>query len=356
MAIEKAPSSLESAGVEGAGTAIAAGAGSRSSLQSLIAGFEVNGTYRVQRCLRRISRNNNCYLLAELHDGTSSLRCYCWNPELVGAMRLAEGTLVTATFVTYEYQGTIRGLLSDVAVLASALPGDVIATLPPTLSPLPGVVERLRVVVDLVQEPLLREFVARAFRDYAFAKRYFRVPASFDDHHAKPGGHAEHALEMALDASRVLTLSPIHRDLAIVHAIFHDVGKVDTHDHTSRSRELFRMVNHEALTLYLLAEPLRWLEAMWPDGARSLIVGWAPSWGRSGRNGQPVIYPPVELVRGLDRTSRASAMLRDRSRPEGGMTELSRGRTIWTPSPPPAGVGPVGLGQLPPANAVPASR
>ena len=328
----------------------------RVPLQLLQADQQVTGVYRIARCLQRVSRNNNSYLLTELFDGESSIRCYGWTPEFLWALTLAEGTLVTAVFVTYEYEGALRGRLCDIGVSETTSPEDVIATLPPALCPLLGVVGRLRSVVWEIREPLLREFVARAFCDYALAKRYFRVPASFDDHHARPGGHAEHALEMALDASRVLTLSPMNRDLAIIHAIFHDVGKVDTHDHTPRSRELFRMVNHEALTMYLMAEPLRWLEAAWPDGARSLIVGWAPAWASNGRKDQPVIYPPGELVRGLDRTSRASSMLRDHARAEGGVTELTRQRAIWTPSPPSTESRREGEVQAQPADAKPTSR
>jgi len=328
----------------------------RAPLQLLTPDRQVTGIYRVARCLQRVSRNDSSYLLAELHDGVSSLRCYCWTPELLLALTLAEGTMVSTTFATYEYQGTIRGRISDMSLSESTSPDDVISTLPSALCPLPQVVNCLRTVISLIREPLLREFVARVFRDYALAKRYFRVPASVDDHHSMPGGHAEHALEMALDSSRVSTLSPMNRDLAIVHSIFHDVGKIDTHDQTPRSRELFRMVNHEALTMYLLAEPLRWLEAMWPDGARSLIVGWAPAWARYGRKEQPVIYPPGELVRGLDRTSRASSMLRDHARIEGGVTELTRQRAIWTPSPPPTESGGDEAGHGMPSDAKLASR
>lgn len=307
----------------------------RVALASLQPNHLVEGVFRVARCLQRVSRTNNTYLVTELLDGVSSFRCYCWTPEIVDSLSLPEGALVAAEFITYEYQGTVRGRISDVEMLTSPTAEDIIATLPPTLCPIPGLVERLRAVVGSIRQPLLREFIGRAFGDYALAQRYFRVPASFGDHHAAPGGHAAHALEMALDTARTAILPKLHRDLAIVHAIFHDVGKIETHDHTSRSRELFRMIDHEALTLFILAEPLRWLEAIWPDGARALIVGWVPGWARSGRGGQPVVYPPAELVRGLDRASRAASLCGAHGRAHGGLVELSRQRAIWTPDEPP---------------------
>jgi len=283
-----------------------------------------------------VSRNNINYLFVELLDGTSTLRCYCWNPEIVRACAFPEGALVEATFGTYDYRGNVRGRINGLEFVPVPAVDHILATLPSSLCPVPSVVERFRMAVSAIHEPLLREFVARAFADYALAKRYFRVPASADDHHAMPGGQAQHAVEMALDSARTDTLPHLHRDLAIVQAIFHDVGKTETHDYTPGARELFRMVDHEFLTLLILANPLRWLEATWPDGARALIVGWSPAWARQRRGVQPVVYPPAELVRGLDRTSRAASLCRDYVSRDGGLTTLSRHRAIWTPASPPA--------------------
>lgn len=306
----------------------------RVPLQTLQRDQVVRGIYRIGRCLKRVSRNSASYRLVELIDGASSLRCYGWKPELVHAPGVSEGTIVTAAFVTYEYDGSVRGRLGSLTVVADPKPEDVIATLPSALCPISGVVDRLRTAVASIREPLLREFVARVFADYTVARRYFQVPASFGDHHSKPGGHADHCTEMGVDSAQVQSISEMNRDLAVVQSLFHDVGKIETHLPSQRSAELHRMINHEALTLYLLSAPLHWLAGIWPDGARALIVGWAPAWARNGR-GQPVTYPPGELVRGLDRTSQGSSMQRQHGPASGGICELSRQRAVWSPMPPP---------------------
>ncbi len=296
----------------------------------------VRGIYRIGRCLQRVSRNNDGYRVIDLTDGTSVLRCYGWKADLVQAPALIDGALVEATFLSYNYEGSVRGRLCSLTPVASPSPDDVIATLPTTLCPIPGVVDRLRMAVNAIQNGLLREFLARVFQDYALTKRYFLVPASFDDHHPAPGGMAEHSVEMALDASRSTILSEQDRDLAIVHAIFHDLGKIETHERTQRSRDTHRAIDHEALTLFLVAAALRWLDEQWPDGGRALKIGWVPARTRRDRNEQPVIYPPAELIRGLDRTSRASSMQRDHAPADGSVAELSRRRAAWAPTPPPA--------------------
>lgn len=305
----------------------------RIALQTLQPDQFVSGIYRVGRCLQRVCRNSASYRFVELLDGASTLRCYGWSPELVNAAGIAEGAMVDAAFLTYEYTASLRGRLGRLLPIASPHPEDVLATLPTALCPMPGVVDRLREAVSCIQ-PLLRAFVGHVFTDYGLAQRYFQVPASFGDHHARPGGHADHCTEMCVNSAHICSMSELNCDLSIVQSLFHDVGKTETHLPSQRSREMHRMVNREALTLYLLAAPLRWLEAVWPDGARALLVGWVPASARTGR-GQPVIYPPAELVRGLDRTSQAAAMQREHALIGGGIQELGRQRAVWSPAPPP---------------------
>lgn len=308
----------------------------RTPFDTLRLAQKVQGIYRVGLCLDRIAQNSRNYRVVQLHDGASFLRCYCWMPELINAPRLAEGAIVDATFVTYEYQGLMRGKLSALTLVADPSSDDVIATLPSTLCVIPGVVERLREAVRAIREPLLKEVVARAFRDYAFAKRYFSVPASIDDHHKGMGGHASHSTEMGVDASKLTSLPIDDRDFVIVLSLFHDVGKTQTHDPEQQARKLHRILNHETLTLYLLADALRWLEERWPDGAMELKIGW--NLARLGGNPkeQPVTVASKEYMRGLDRASRARDMQQTHAPANGGLYETTRGRAMWRRSPPPS--------------------
>lgn len=329
------PFTLENRGTERVEPTILTG-GRAVPLGCLAVGASVRAIYRVGRCLNGWSRNGAEYRFVELLDGASKLPCFGWTLDLVNALPAREGAMVEVSFVTFDLGGNMRGRLTGMRLLPNPASEDVIATLPASLCPIPGVVEGFRKAVAAIREPLLREFVARVFQDYAFAKRYFSVPASVDDHHARRGGQAEHAVEMALDAAIVESVSPLNRDLSIVLALFHDVGKVETHEATPQATAMRRMVWHDALTLYLVAGPLQWLYEHWPEGARALMVGWVPAKARQLPGEQPVIFPPQELVRGLDRTSRASDMQRVHAPDDGGLIELSRHRATWSPAPPPS--------------------
>ena len=169
------------------------------------------------------NRNSASYRLVELIDGASSLRCYGWKPKRVHAPGTSEGTIVTAAFVTYEYDGSVRGRLGSLTVVADPKPEDVIATLPSALCPIPGVVDRLRTAVASIREPLLREFVARVFADYTVARR-FLVPASFGDHHSRPRGSRRSLYGDGRGLFTGQSISEMNRDLAVVQSLFHDVG------------------------------------------------------------------------------------------------------------------------------------
>ena len=179
----------------------------------------VRGVFRMGRSFVRLSQRNDPYRIVELVDSSGALRCYGWTAPFVHAAPIPEWSLVDVEFRSYQYQQGVAGRLSALAPAASPTPDDQLETLPATLCPVPGVVGRLIKIVAEIRTPLLREFVARVLSDPVLARAFFRVPASFVDHHAWPGGTAEHSVEMASNAARIEGLSELDRDLAIVNTL-----------------------------------------------------------------------------------------------------------------------------------------
>jgi hypothetical protein len=166
----------------------------------------VRGVFRMGRSYVRLSQRNDPYRIVELVDSSGALRCYGWTAPFVHAAPIPEWSLVDVEFRSYQYQQGVAGRLSALAPAASPTPDDQLETLPATLCPVPGVVGRLIKIVAEIRTPLLREFVARVLADPVLARAFFRVPASFIDHHAWPGGTAEHSVEMASNAADALEL------------------------------------------------------------------------------------------------------------------------------------------------------
>lgn len=129
---------------------------------------------------------------------------------------------------------------------------------------------------------------------------FIRLPASLKHHHCHPGGLLKHSLECASIVAQHEIFGETTRELGIVAALFHDIGKVRTfRDGMRRSKEGY-VVDHDAITLEILAAPMAKLESIWSDGATALRYLW--TWNHG--NGHTLPLMPVALaVQAADRIS-----------------------------------------------------
>ncbi len=83
--------------------------------------------------------------------------------------------------------------------------------------------------VNSVRNPYLRRLAKRFFvEDTGFVKRFKCHSAAKSVHHGFMGGLLEHTLSVTNMCSYFASVYPIiHRDLLIVAALFHDMGKLD---------------------------------------------------------------------------------------------------------------------------------
>ena len=170
--------------------------------------------------------------------------------------------------------------------------------LPEQLCPIPGLVRQTTRMIDGLQHAPLREFMTRALLQPDVMHGYWNSPASRKDHHAFPGGLAQHSLEIATMVASVERLSLEDRELGIVFALLHDYGKIWCYDPIAfdpvDSRE------HEAHGLLRLEKHLRILtqqDRQLGNSMRELLSG-----RRTQRKGP---YPLAinKLVRALDQMS-----------------------------------------------------
>jgi len=136
------------------------------------------------------------------------------------------------------------------------------------LDPLWGIIDRLAL-------PCLRTWLSHIFAQPRFSVPFVQVAASHNHHHSVAGGLLLHSVECAEWVERValITLNPKEAALAIVAALLHDFGKIDTMSSSGFSQ----MVAHEVLTLSLLEPDLLSLQRQWPQGAHALrqMLSWS---------------------------------------------------------------------------------
>lgn len=177
------------------------------------------------------------------------------------------------------------------------------ALIPMSACPLPEELAALTRLVEAIQTPALKAFLNQLLSEPAIAGPFVAIPASRQHHHAYPGGLLAHSVDCARLAGQMLTDRPqAETELAWVAALLHDIGKIRTLAGDGRRTPLGFTVDHDALTLEILAPGLSGLEQAWPEGAialRTLLQG------RANWRGQAPRYPVCEAVRAADRLSAA---------------------------------------------------
>lgn len=236
-----------------------------------------------------------------LHTGQGTYRARTWLQD-----NRDRSTLPIAT-VTMIATGDADNPGYVVTDLAPCPRHDVFDLIPDNFAADRTGVGRLRSVVEAIAEESLRRFIARAFSLRQVFYCFWTCPASQRHHHNYPGGLAVHSLEMAEGIIANPHLTGSERDLAIVYAVLHDVGKIWCYRSDGTYGE---PLGHDLALLDHLHPCLRELKVQWPDGElamRSLLSGL---WKHRGHR---PIMAIGRLVQSLDQVS-AEQDLRRNSR------------------------------------------
>lgn len=203
------------------------------------------------------------------------------------------------------------GLLAEDVLLLSLRKDPALtltSLLPQCLCPIPGVLRRTTRLIDSLDSAALRGFLADALLQQEVLHGFWTSPASRRDHHAHPGGLAEHSLDVATMVATAAGLPDEDRELGIAFALLHDIGKVWCYD--PRIARPVDSRDHEAHGFAQLQRALHTLCNKAPRiGARMRELLGGPRAPREGR------YPLAigRIVRSFDqmsceKTRRAAAL------------------------------------------------
>lgn len=92
---------------------------------------------------------------------------------------------------------------------------------------IPGMFDELASYIDSVKNPDLRKVLSAFFSDPVFLEEFKYGTAAMYKHHARVGGLLEHTLAVTRLCAAICERYPsLDRDLVVVGAVLHDVGKV----------------------------------------------------------------------------------------------------------------------------------
>ena len=119
---------------------------------------------------------------------------------------------------------------------------------------------RLNALTDTIASPDLKSLMDAFWSDAQFVEMFKQAPAAKKMHHAYVGGLLEHTLSMALLADKVAGhYGGVDRDLLLVGAVLHDVGKVRelSYHHNIDYTDEGRLLSHIVIGIQMVEDKIR---------------------------------------------------------------------------------------------------
>jgi 3'-5' exoribonuclease len=224
----------------------------------------VNEVFRATEKQLRPNRNGNLYLQVDLSDRTGVVSARMWNACDAVYRGFENGDFVRVEGATQLFQGAMQLIITR---LTKVDPKEVVED---DFAPLASVqVDKLMVrlgeMLREIADPSLRNLAECFLMDEAFLDKFSRAPAGVKHHHAYQGGLLEHAVNVMEVVLRIAPCYPmIDRDLLLMGAFLHDIGKVDelNYDRDLTYSDEGQLIGHLVMAVGMLEEKLREVEKL----------------------------------------------------------------------------------------------
>jgi 3'-5' exoribonuclease len=215
-------------------------------------------------------RDGGSFLTITLADRTGQIRGVVWDHLEKAVAKV--GDFVQVQAAANEY----RGALQLVIKALSPVPMQEVNAadfLPVTSRDVEQMFARLRTLTDTITAPFLKALMNAFWGDGEFVRMFKRAPAAKKMHHAYLGGLLEHSLSMALLVDKIAGhYSGVDRDLLLVGAVLHDVGKLREfcYDHVIDYTDEGRLLSHIVIGVEMVDAKARTIEGF-PSGLSAMI-------------------------------------------------------------------------------------
>jgi len=223
---------------------------------------QVDDVFLVQAKIQAMAKNGKPYLTLRLMDRTGTVEGRVWDRVDEIAARFQRDDFVRVTGKASVYMGKMQLIVQglDRQEESEVEIGDF---LPVAGSPRQEMLENLHKIVTGLTDPHLKMLMERFLEDPAFLNDYSRAPAAKAMHHVYLGGLLEHALAVAALAEDVSRRYPaINRDLLVVGALLHDIGKVAElkYERSFEYTDAGKLLGHIVIGTEMVDEKIRSIE------------------------------------------------------------------------------------------------
>jgi 3'-5' exoribonuclease len=186
----------------------------------------VNGVYLVKEKITAMAKNGKPYLTIRLMDKSGEVDAKVWDNVDQVSSRFERNDFLAITAKASVYLGKMQLVINEL----QRVPDEEVNLadfLPETARSIAAMEEDLRALVATLENDWLRRLMESFLADAGFLACYRVAPAAKGMHHVYLGGLLEHSLAVAALVDAMVPLyDGLDRDLLVVGALLHDVGKV----------------------------------------------------------------------------------------------------------------------------------
>ncbi len=241
-------------------------------------------------------RDGKPFLNVVLADKSGQIKGVIWD-HVEEVAPIAAGCFVKIQATAGEYRGALQLVVKSMGVVTEE--GVTLSDyLPATARNVEQMFARLQALTDTLSSAPLKALAGAFWADAEFVQRFKQSPAAKHMHHAYIGGLLEHTLSMALLVDKIAGhYGGIDRDILLLGAVLHDIGKV---------RELYfdcridytdegRLLSHIIIGLEMVESKIRAIDGFPPKQA-ALIKHMIVSHHGSREFGSPEPPKTIEAV------------------------------------------------------------
>jgi 3'-5' exoribonuclease len=232
----------------------------------------IDSPFLVRDKIMAMAKNGKPYMTLKLVDRTGEVEGRLWDRVDEFSERFSKNDFIRVQGKSSVYLGKMQLVVQDLARLADD-DVELADYLPVATRSTEELVAELRVRVDSLADPHLRGLLEAFLADAVFLQRYATAPAAKTMHHVYLGGLLEHSLAVADLADDVSRRYPgVQRDLLVVGALLHDIGKVDelcyerSFDYTDEGK----LIGHIVMGVEMVEEKVRQMTEF-PRGLATLV-------------------------------------------------------------------------------------
>lgn len=220
---------------------------------------QITEVFLVKEKTLAMAKNGKPYMNLRLMDRTGEVEGKIWDDVDTLDARFGKDDFIRVTAKASTYLGKMQLVISALERVADdEVPLEEF--LPRSSRPTEEMVRELERLTESLGNPNLRRLMELFLADREFMKGYVTAPAAKGMHHVYLGGLLEHSLSVTRLIDLVHPLYPrLDRDLLIVGALLHDVGKVREMSY-SRSFDYTdegKLVGHISIGVEMIADKIR---------------------------------------------------------------------------------------------------